>query len=317
MTWSLPKDSVLFGPGHVDGSQGCDKLILTHIQIRRSRHKGIMHKPPGMKSLNIGQVLWARFKEEEQDQSLLQSAWDAWELSRSCKVFEDCSEVVEEDNGEVCRPRWMSRKVLNAQLRQQPRPSPVGFKMRRRADRRAQAQGWLQGFLEVFCADSGWEAEGLLKASRRRPANDKNQPDNSPNDETRPDDNNDGQDCSQGIYCQGRGSHRDQGDSCQGRFPSHGFVHGGVDSVEIVGRMVERTLQGLPVVLKLPIALCLEINSYLAPVIEPRLLHRVVEGGPVTYPFLGGHRAIPFVTGHALQHGKVSSNKKHEVPPFF
>jgi hypothetical protein len=51
----------------------------------------------------------------------------------------------------------------------------------------------------------------------------------------------------------------------------------------------------------LPIALCMEINSYLAPDMWPEMLHRVTEGGPVTYPLLGSCRALPFVHWVAAQ----------------
>ena len=38
---------------------------------------------------------------------------------------------------------------------------------------------------------------------------------------------------------------------------------------------------------KLPFQICITINRYLAPASAPRLLHRVAEGGPVTYVVLG------------------------------
>ena len=82
--------------------------------------------------------------------------------------------VLEEEEEEY-QPRWMSRKVLKAQVRRQLRPWPKGFNPRRRTDRRAKALDWLQGFLEVFSPDVACEAEGLLRATRRWPQNDENQ----------------------------------------------------------------------------------------------------------------------------------------------
>ena len=46
---------------------------------------------------------------------------------------------------------------------------------------------------------------------------------------------------------------------------------------------------------KLPISLCLKINEFLAPDQWPRFLHRVPEGGPVTYQLFGGEGAAEFL----------------------
>ena len=46
---------------------------------------------------------------------------------------------------------------------------------------------------------------------------------------------------------------------------------------------------------KLPVSACLKINEYLAPDRCPELLHRVPEGGPVTYPLFGGEGAAEFL----------------------
>ena len=61
--------------------------------------------------------------------------------------------------------------------------------------------------------------------------------------------------------------------------------------------VIQRSFPGLP------IAICLEINQYLAPVTAPEMLHRVPEGGPVTYPLLGGRRSIPFISQFDLADG--------------
>ena len=60
--------------------------------------------------------------------------------------------------------------------------------------------------------------------------------------------------------------------------------------------------RGDPVVLRgsaarslLRVDICLYINTFLAPLACPELLHRVVEGGPVTYPFFNGFYANDFV----------------------
>ena len=45
----------------------------------------------------------------------------------------------------------------------------------------------------------------------------------------------------------------------------------------------------------LRVDICLYINTFLAPLACPELLHRVVEGGPVTYPFFNGFYANDFV----------------------
>ena len=45
---------------------------------------------------------------------------------------------------------------------------------------------------------------------------------------------------------------------------------------------------------RLPVLICFKINRYLAPDATPHLLHRVAEGGPVTYVFLGHTHALPF-----------------------
>ena len=47
--------------------------------------------------------------------------------------------------------------------------------------------------------------------------------------------------------------------------------------------------------MKLPADICIAINRYLAPDFSPRLLHRVAEGGPVTYVFLGHDNARIFL----------------------
>ena len=46
---------------------------------------------------------------------------------------------------------------------------------------------------------------------------------------------------------------------------------------------------------KLPVSLCLKINEFLAPDQWPRFLHRVPEGGPVTYQLFGGEGAAEFL----------------------
>ena len=46
---------------------------------------------------------------------------------------------------------------------------------------------------------------------------------------------------------------------------------------------------------RLPVLVCLAINGYLAPQATPHLLHRVAEGGPVTYVFLGHSNAMSFL----------------------
>ena len=56
-----------------------------------------------------------------------------------------------------------------------------------------------------------------------------------------------------------------------------------------VGQTLRRELP------KLPFEICIAINRYLAPASAPRLLHRVAEGGPVTYVFLGRVNARLFL----------------------
>lgn len=63
------------------------------------------------------------------------------------------------------KPRWMSRVTL-----MQQRPS--GFKMRSRADRRAQTQKWAQGLLDAFWPEAAGQADALMTATRRWPQND-------------------------------------------------------------------------------------------------------------------------------------------------
>ena len=46
---------------------------------------------------------------------------------------------------------------------------------------------------------------------------------------------------------------------------------------------------------RLPVLICLRINRYLAPDATPHLLHRVAEGGPLTYVFLGHAHATSFL----------------------
>ena len=58
----------------------------------------------------------------------------------------------------------------------------------------------------------------------------------------------------------------------------------------------------------LPIYLCLKINSYLAPWIDPSFLHRVPEGGPVVYPLLGRCRAVPFIEMWDARFGARAAN---------
>jgi hypothetical protein len=64
---------------------------------------------------------------------------------------------------------------------------------------------------------------------------------------------------------------------------------------------------------RLPVPLCVLINTYLASCMCPALLHRVPEGGPVTYPLIGGAGAQDFL----MQQSAMADACKRQRPCSF
>ena len=73
--------------------------------------------------------------------------------------------------------RWMSRKVLNMQMRRESRTYPRGFTSRTSSSRRTRATNWLQSFLEVFSEAATPNAADVLRATRQWPRTDKSRGD--------------------------------------------------------------------------------------------------------------------------------------------
>ena len=76
-----------------------------------------------------------------------------------------------DDDVEVYHPRWMSRKVLNTQLRScwvsgVWRRPPMRFDPCRRVERRRKAKAWMQDFLNVFFSNEYISVEDLLCSTR-------------------------------------------------------------------------------------------------------------------------------------------------------
>ena len=104
------------------------------------------------------------------------SAWLNGEIPIPTHLRREAEDVNSEDcvTSEVYVPWWMSRKVLNTQLRSQERPIPLGFHAQRRRERRKRQQEWLHEFLQAFWPDAPRQSDAVMAATREWPQNDRN-----------------------------------------------------------------------------------------------------------------------------------------------
>jgi len=66
---------------------------------------------------------------------------------------------------------------------------------------------------------------------------------------------------------------------------------------------------------RLPAEICIAINRYLAPEFSPHTLHRVAEGGPVTYVFLGREHAHSFLALFSSVSGVPAPSRRAGAAP--
>ena len=95
--------------------------------------------------------------------------------TRAMVCLQSALQTVDEEGEpeeELYVPHWLSRKVLNAQLRSGRRSTPRGFNRRCNSERKRKQRQWVHDFLCCFWPQDAHHVDSLIKATRRWPGND-------------------------------------------------------------------------------------------------------------------------------------------------